>query len=502
MSNTLLLIDKDRDYIKALSVFLERLLFDVYLSTTSSEVLHMVDFHTPKYIVGDPDFQDTDGINLFLNIKSKFPETLFIILTQKDRIDDIMCNMRLNAFAFITKPVNSTELELNLLRAKEWHKNQKKIQHYAEKLGSLHKATSLYQQLFEQVPCYITVQNKHYRITATNNLFKKHFGDAVGEYCYKAYKHREKPCVECPVVKTFQDGKFHTTEEVVTSKNGQQYNVITWTAPIHEDDKKITQVIEMSANITQIRQLQNHLESLGMMLGSMSHGVKGMLTALDGGIYQLESGLKRNDISRIEKASTVIQEMGERIKRMVLDILYYAKSREMNHQKIDINQFVNGIIDTIKPLAKKNNVIFKSSFHENMGIFEIDSHWFHAAVVNILENSIDACSSEDNTCDSDYTVQLNVSQVMNENIQFQVKDNGVGINQETKEKMFTLFFSSKGSKGTGLGLFISNHVAKEHGGKIKVESELGKGSVFTITIPRIQRSKKQNNDFYMLNVDK
>jgi len=501
MSDTLLLIDKDRDYINALAVYLERLLFDVCLATTSSEALYMVDFHSPRYIVGDPDIQDADGIQLFLNIKSKFPDTLIVILTHNNRLDDIIQRMRLNAFCFLKKPINSTELELTLIRAKEWHKQQEKIKRYADKLGALHKATSLYHQLFDQVPCYITVQNKHYRITATNNLFKQHFGGAVGEYCYKAYKHRETPCIECPVVKTFQDGKFHTTEEVVTAKNGQQYNVITWTAPIQDDDKKITQVIEMSANITQIRQLQNHLESLGMMLGSMSHGVKGMLTALDGGIYQLESGLKRNDQTRIEKAFTVVTDMGNRIKRMVLDILYYAKSREMNTQKVDINQFVYGIINTIQPLAEKNNVVFKSTIPDNMGIFEIDAHWFQAAIVNIIENSIDACTSADHTCGADYTVQLIVSQTTNNTIQFQIQDNGSGIGQETKEKMFTLFFSSKGSKGTGLGLFIANHVTQEHGGKIEVESELGKGSIFTITIPRTQETLKQSNDFYMLNLD-
>jgi len=502
MSNNLLLIDKDRDYIQALSVYLERLLFEVHLATTSTEALHMVDFHTPHYIVGDPDIQDADGIHLFLNIKTKFPETLLIVLTQEDRLDDIMRRMRLNAFSFLKKPVNSTELELTLLRAKEWHKKQDKINRYADQLGALHKATSLYHQLFDQVPCYITVQNKQYRITATNNLFKQHFGDAVGEYCYKAYKHRETPCIECPVVKTFQDGKFHTTEEVVTSKDGRQYNVITWTAPIQDDDKKITQVIEMSANITQIRQLQNHLESLGMMLGSMSHGVKGMLTALDGGIYQLESGLKRDDQARIQKAFTVVKEMGDRIKRMVLDILYYAKSRELNAQKVDINQFVSGIIKTIQPLAEKNNVIFKTTIPDNIGVFEIDSHWFQAAIINIVENSIDACSSAENSCESDYTVTLSVSHELNDTILLQIQDNGTGMNQETKEKMFTLFFSSKGSKGTGLGLFISNHVVQEHGGRIEVESELGKGSVFKIAIPRNQSKPQKNDGFYMLNLDK
>ena len=499
MGTTLLLVDKDRDYLQAMAAFIERLLFDVYQAASSSETMHMVDFHTPDYIIADPNLPDADGIHLLLKIKSQFPQTLLILLSEEDLLDNIMNRMQLNAFSFLRKPVNSKELELTLMRAKEWRKQQEKIDRYADRLGSLHKATSLYHQLFDEIPCYISVQNKQYRITATNNLFKKHFGDAIGEFCYKAYKHRSSPCPECPVFRTFQDGKYHTTEEVVTSKDGKQYNVITWTAPIKDDETRISQVIEMSANITQIRQLQNHLESLGMMIGSMSHGVKGMLTALDGGIYQLESGIKRKDEARIDKAFTVVEEMGERIKKMVLEILYYAKSRKVNAEKVSIKEFADNIVKTVQPIADKNDVQLRTKIPDNLGEFEIDLHWFQAALVNILENSIDACAGDD--CKSEYTVEFLVSEDKNNMVTFHIQDNGMGMDQETQDKMFTLFFSSKGSKGTGLGLFISNHVVKEHGGYIDVSSELKKGASFTIYVPRSQQKTKKEKGFYMLTVD-
>ena len=67
----------------------------------------------------------------------------------------------------------------------------------------------------------------------------------------------------------------------------------------------------------------------------------------------------------------------------------------------------------------------------------------------------------------------------------------MGMDQETREKMFTLFFSSKGSKGTGLGLFVSNHVIPQHGGTIMVESEVKNGSRFEICIPRTRKKFKK-----------
>jgi signal transduction histidine kinase len=67
---------------------------------------------------------------------------------------------------------------------------------------------------------------------------------------------------------------------------------------------------------------------------------------------------------------------------------------------------------------------------------------------------------------------------------FRISDNGVGMDRETMDNMFTLFFSSKGSRGTGLGLFISNEIVQQHGGSIRVESAPGRGTEFKITIPR------------------
>ncbi|MDH3886090.1 MAG: HAMP domain-containing histidine kinase, partial [Desulfobacterales bacterium] len=74
---------------------------------------------------------------------------------------------------------------------------------------------------------------------------------------------------------------------------------------------------------------------------------------------------------------------------------------------------------------------------------------------------------------------------------FEINDNGIGMDRETRESLFTLFFSSKGNKGTGLGLFIADKIIDQHGGKISVESKPGRGSSFKIEIPkRIPESVK------------
>ncbi|WP_035075230.1 response regulator [Maridesulfovibrio zosterae] len=338
-----------------------------------------------------------------------------------------------------------------------------------------------FQRLFDEAPCYISVQNNDYSISEVNRRFKEDFDEPLGLSCYSAYKHRDTPCEECPVQRSFKDGEAHQMETVVTTKTGEQKNMLVWSAPIRNAYGEIKQVMEMSTDITEIRRLQDHLTSLGFMLGSMSHGVKGMLTALDGGIYRLESGLRKQDNERVEEASKVLKDVVGRVKKMVLDILYYAKSREIEVEEVRAGHFLNDTAALLVPKAAATNVNYTIDIPEELGTIEIDSSSMSAALVNFLENAVDAC--EMSIPDKEHQIKISAHDDGNKVI-ITISDNGSGMDQETREKIFTLFFSSKGKRGTGIGLFISNQTIEQHGGKINVQSEVGHGTTFTITLPR------------------
>ena len=338
-----------------------------------------------------------------------------------------------------------------------------------------------YQQLFDEVPCYISVQDRQFRLTATNRRYKEDFGEDIGGYCYQVYKHRDDPCRDCPVARTFEDGQPNQAEMVVTTKTGEQRHVLIWTAPIRDAEGEITQVMEMSTDITQIRQLQDHLSSLGLLIGTLSHGIKGLLTGLDGGIYILKSGLSKNDQEEIDEGWTTVKLMVDRIKEMVLNILFYAKERDLKWEQVDVLSFANEIATTVEPKMAGSGVEFVREFDTSLGDFEVDGSVLRSALINILENAVDACTED--KADKAHKIVFGVSQ-NTDSIFFDIRDNGLGMDRETKDNMFTLFFSSKGHKGTGLGLFISNQIVEQHGGSIEVESEPGKGSHFRVTMPK------------------
>ena len=227
-------------------------------------------------------------------------------------------------------------------------------------------------------------------------------------------------------------------------------------------------------------ELQSHLSSLGLMIGSISHGIKGLLTGLDGGMYLLDSGFAKEDRDQVKEGWEIVKLIIERIRKMILDILFCAKERKLRLERINIRNFVEEIVKEIEPKFKSQKIKFVNDFGADLGEFEVDVTYVHSALLNIIENAADACL-RDKTKKS-HKIIFGAGQ-NEDKIFFEIIDNGIGMDDDTQEKIFTPFFSSKGTKGTGLGLFIANTIIKQHGGEINVKSKVGQGTLFQIKIP-------------------
>jgi signal transduction histidine kinase len=218
-----------------------------------------------------------------------------------------------------------------------------------------------------------------------------------------------------------------------------------------------------------------------LMIGSISHGIKGLLTGLDGGMYLVESGFSKENQDQIKEGWETVKLMVDRIRKMVLDILYYAKERNLRWERVDPLSFAEDLAATFAPKIEKQNIEFVKEFDETVGEFEIDAGYIHSALTNILENAVDACTKD--AAKTYHKIVLGVRQDANHVI-FAVFDNGIGMDSGTVSKLFTPFFSSKGRRGTGLGLFISHKIVRQHGGEILVKSTAGQGTLFTVKIPK------------------
>jgi len=337
-----------------------------------------------------------------------------------------------------------------------------------------------YRLLFDQVPCFISIQDKDLNIIEANRRFTQAFGANLGCKCHEIYKHRQEECLICPVQETFQDGKVHRSEELVTSRDGRQINTLVYTAPIRDALGDIRGVMEMSADITPVRELQTQLESIGLLISSVSHGIKGLLNGLDGGMYLVNSGMAKGNQERLEKGWEMVQRNVERIRSQVLNILYYAKEREPNWETVSASGLAEEILTMTEPQATELGVTLEKDVDPGAGNFEADPQAMRSLLLNLMENSLDACRVDNSK--SEHKVRLS-AKGGDDHIRFEIEDNGIGMDQETRDKAFSLFFSSKGAEGTGLGLFIAHKITTAHGGEITLESEPDRGSKFIVSIP-------------------
>ncbi|MGO9568377.1 MAG: PAS domain-containing protein, partial [Desulfomonilaceae bacterium] len=149
-----------------------------------------------------------------------------------------------------------------------------------ERTAELDASRKMYKSLFEEAPCYLTVVSQDYRIVRANRTFRDQFGVQTGKHCFTGYKGLSSKCDECPVEKTFADGKSHQSEEE-WKLGGITVYVMVKTSPIFNDQGEVAEVLEMSVDVTRLKQLQLDLEKKQREFKYLFENVPCYLTVVD-----------------------------------------------------------------------------------------------------------------------------------------------------------------------------------------------------------------------------
>jgi len=344
----------------------------------------------------------------------------------------------------------------------------------------LRKSQQRYEQLFNAVPCYIAVLSRDLRVTALNRPFQDDFGDHTGRRFFQVFEQASTTGAN-PVTRTLEDARPHEAEMNLLRSDGRRYNALVWTSPITTAAGKLLQILVMFVDITQIRKLRDNLSSLGLMMGTIAHGIKGVLTGLNGGIYLIESGHRQDQAEKVKEGITIARQMMQRMERVVFDILYYTKKRALKLEELDAEAIAVDIVGTFEPKLEGTGIVFETDFSASGVSLEADTTMLRTAMVHILENAADACAAD--TAKTAHRIGFRVD-ADEEQVRFVIEDDGPGMDAESQKKIFDLFFSTKGSKGTGLGMFITDKIIRQHGGTIELESEPGNGTRFAVSLPR------------------
>lgn len=232
------------------------------------------------------------------------------------------------------------------------------------------------------------------------------------------------------------------------------------------------------------------LATMGQTIANVSHHVKNILQGISGGNYLVEDGLAGDNLEVVKRGWAIVKKNQYRISNLVMDMLSFSKEREPELTQGDLSQLVADVVELMQNRAAESGV--KLGHVKPTPTFAMfDAEAMHRALLNVVTNAIDAVSSRDSE-NGEPQVQITVDfDATRQRVQINVIDNGDGIEANQISRIFAPFHSSKGAKGTGLGLPVSQKILREHGGDISVQSEVGVGSKFTLYWPIGENSQTQ-----------
>ena len=285
---------------------------------------------------------------------------------------------------------------------------------------------------------------------------------------------RTKSILAVPL--TGKGGKLLGVLEVLNKRGGK---------PFDRKDEELMAIIAGEASLS-VENAQLYIDNIrnarmagvGETMLSLSHDIKNILNGLIGGISLLDETMGSVQGEYVKDGWHIVKSNVNRISDLILDMLNYSSKKKPLFQKVVLEDFVKDAVSVYDEKLKEKNIALELDFDSGVKEVMIDTTGMQRVLLNLFSNAYEAvqpgtgrlkiCTRciPDRGC---YSVLL--------------EDNGSGIPPENLQKIFDIFFTTKGHKGTGLGLAVVRKIITEHSGSVDVASQPGKGTVFTLTLP-------------------
>lgn len=495
---TILLIDDEFDNTKILSMSLRSDGYPVLIASSGEEGLLVFHQKKPEIVITDIRMPGMDGLEVLKQIRQTTDLTEVIIITGHGDIDLAIESLQNGASDFINKPIHDEALAVALKRAREKLAIKHQIREYTTDLENrvqaatreLKKQANFQQELINSASDGIIGMDDQMKVVLFNPGAEIIFGykaqDVVQSKTGLDLFPDDMAKVLLSAMKA--DIKHVGRQEVsIFSGTGDLIPVNFSGAVLYDQDIPVGCVAFLQ-DLREIYRLRNELirgerlAAIGQTVAGLAHCIKNILHGLEGGSYVLDAALKRHDTEKLDSGWHMIQRTVQRTSTLLRDLLTYSKDRQPEYQACNPNQIAGEVCDLMAPLANDHQIKLIRRFDPSIQTARMDSQAVYRSLLNLVSNAIDACIFDENR-EKAFEVRVSTRYDSNHRIRFDVADTGCGMEDVVKNQLFTSFFSTKGSKGTGLGLLVTQKLIEAHQGTISVQSEPGKGSTFTIWLP-------------------
>ncbi|MBT3176701.1 MAG: response regulator [Desulfobacula sp.] len=499
-ANKILIVDDEEIIVKLLSMSLRSDGYETVTAHSGEQGLEVFKSELPDIVVTDIKMPGMDGLELLKKIKEIDSEKEVIIVTGHGDIDSTITALQYGASDFINKPVRDEALAIALERAKAKIAIREKLEEYTENLEikiaeateEIRRKSNFQRLLIKSSNDAIVAFDHDWKVVVYNPEAANMFGEAVKDVRNKMtiddlYTPKIAKIFKNQAKEEKQQNTLPWRENIINTKDGRQIPV-RYTSNVLYKKGEFVGTVSFFQDLTEIKRLEKELvqserlAAVGQTVSGLAHYVKNILIGLKGGSYVVDVGIKKNNTDKLKTGWESIKKNIKRVGDLTQDLLTYSKQREPEFEVCMPNDIAADVIQLVEDFAGANGVLISKEFDTHIGEIVADPQTIHRSLLNLMNNAIDACM-DDEDVSKKHEVKIKTYKDENNYFCFEVKDNGCGMDEDIQKQLFNPMFSSKGGKGTGLGLLVTGKLIEEHKGVIETETSQGIGSTFRIKLP-------------------
>ncbi|NOR26714.1 MAG: response regulator [Desulforhopalus sp.] len=322
------------------------------------------------------------------------------------------------------------------------------------------------------------------------------YPDAIGKTCHEIFCSQTDKCGSCAFQKSLQSGKIESSTQRIGifGRDGDETVFDITASPVKDRNDKVSGLIVIAQNVTEQYRLERQLrhtqkmEAIGTLAGGVAHDFNNVLTPIMGYTEIIRLKLRQDGFSdkAVYDYLEQILKASKRAKSLVEQVLTFSRSIE----KKAVLQYMHPIVKEVMKLMRvtlPSTIVITEEVSEQCGRVLIDPVQIHQVLINLCTNAAHAMVGRHGM------LKVKLDKVLpagdgREWLELSVSDTGSGIEAELLDRIFEPYFSTKEkTSGTGMGLAMVHGIISRQGGRIDVESEIGKGSVFRVHLPVVQR---------------